>query len=110
MNSQWEEHQPVVILGLGYVGLTLSVVMAEMGFRVIGVEIRREIVDLINQGIPHFFETQMEQRLKAVIEKGKLSAHREIPKNLDARNYIITVGPKYGRSLAAPKTHAHHPI
>ena len=92
MNSQWEEHQPVVILGLGYVGLTLSVVMAEMGFRVIGVEIRQEIVDLVNQGIPHFFETQMEQRLKAVIEKGKLAAHREIPKNLDARNYIITVG------------------
>jgi len=30
----------VCILGLGYVGLTLAVTMADIGFRVLGVEIR----------------------------------------------------------------------
>ncbi len=31
----------VCILGLGFVGLTLAAAMAEVGFNVVGVEIRR---------------------------------------------------------------------
>ena len=84
--------QTVVILGLGYVGLTLAVVMAERGFRVVGVEIQERVVELTNRGIPHFFETQMEQRLKEVVDKGKLVACNEIPNNIDADIYVITVG------------------
>jgi nucleotide sugar dehydrogenase len=87
-----DKGQTVVILGLGYVGLTLAVVMAERGFRVVGVEIQERVVELTNRGIPHFFETQMEQRLKEVVDKGKLVACNEIPNNIDADIYVITVG------------------
>ena len=34
----------ICILGLGYVGLTLSATLADLGFRVIGVEIREKIL------------------------------------------------------------------
>lgn len=92
MSSKWNEGQNVVIVGLGYVGLTLSVVMAERGFRVSGVEIRKDVVDLTNQGILHFFETEMDQRLKAVVADEKLIAYQKIPKDSIARIFIITVG------------------
>ncbi len=34
----------VCVIGLGYVGLTLAVVMARVGFEVRGVEIRDEVL------------------------------------------------------------------
>ena len=47
----------VGIVGLGYVGLILATVLAEAGNSVIGLEKRPEMVEMTNQGIPHFTET-----------------------------------------------------
>jgi UDP-N-acetyl-D-mannosaminuronic acid dehydrogenase len=82
----------VCILGLGYVGLTLAVVMAEVGFTVQGVEIREDIVNQVAQGTPHFHEPGLAGRLKRVIKSGRLSVSQRIPPGLDARIYVITVG------------------
>ena len=38
------------ILGLGYVGLPLSIRFSEVGFRVIGIDIDKSKVDLLNEG------------------------------------------------------------
>ena len=46
----------VCILGLGYVGLTLATVMAEAGFRIVGVEIRDDVLEGLREGRPHFYE------------------------------------------------------
>src|SRR4051812_32707714 len=57
MINQIDEHDPdrtVSIIGLGYVGLTLAVIMAEAGFRVRGVEINPAFTDQIRQGRAHF--------------------------------------------------------
>ena len=35
----------VCILGLGYVGVTLAVAMADVGFKVLGVEINDSVLD-----------------------------------------------------------------
>lgn len=79
-------------MGLGYVGLTLAVVMAEAGFDVIGVEIRKEVVDLLRKGEPPFFETGLRQRLQTLISRGRLRVETSIPKDADPSVYIITVG------------------
>ena len=49
-------------MGLGYVGLTLAVAMADAGFDVLGVEIRHAWGSL-RQGKPHFHEPGLEERL-----------------------------------------------
>ena len=36
--------QSVAVMGLGYVGLTLSVVLARNGVKVHGIEVNREVV------------------------------------------------------------------
>jgi UDP-N-acetyl-D-mannosaminuronic acid dehydrogenase len=88
-----KKREGVVIIGLGYVGLTLAVVMAERGFRVYGVEINKNIVKILNRGKSHFFETDINLRLKRVLSKKLFSAHHRIPKAKNKfNNYIITVG------------------
>ena len=44
----------VCILGLGYIGLPTSVLLANSGYRVFGVDIKKEIVKKINEGQSHF--------------------------------------------------------
>ncbi len=44
----------ICIVGMGYVGLTLAVVMAERGFRVVGLETNPDILDRLRSGNPHF--------------------------------------------------------
>lgn len=82
----------VVVVGLGYVGLTLGVALAQRGYRVIGLEKRPEIVDMTNEGIPHFSENGLGKALKSVIASGNFVACVELDPDLEADSYIITVG------------------
>ncbi|SEH91142.1 UDP-N-acetyl-D-mannosaminuronic acid dehydrogenase [Mycolicibacterium rutilum] len=82
----------VGIVGLGYVGLTLATVLAESGSSVIGVETRPEIVEMTNQGIPHFTETGLPDALSGVTRSGKLRAAERFDGSFTCDTYIITVG------------------
>jgi UDP-N-acetyl-D-mannosaminuronic acid dehydrogenase len=82
----------VCILGLGYVGLTLAVVMADVGFKVTGIEIKQEVCDLIKQGRPHFHEPGLDEKLRRVIQNGSLICENKIPLNYLGTVFIITVG------------------
>jgi UDP-N-acetyl-D-mannosaminuronic acid dehydrogenase len=82
----------VGIVGLGYVGLTLATVLAETGNWVIGVEKRPEVVDLTNDGIPHFSESGLQEALSRVTNSGRLVAARRFDQDSYCETYIITVG------------------
>ena len=82
----------VGIVGLGYVGLTLATVLAEAGNSVIGVEKRRELVDMTNEGIPHFTETGLPDALSGVTRSKKLVAAEAFDDSFSCDVYIITVG------------------
>ncbi len=41
----------IAVIGLGYVGLPVAALFAESGFKVIGVELRADRVEMINKGI-----------------------------------------------------------
>lgn len=82
----------VGIIGLGYVGLTLATALAKIGYTVAGIEKRAEIVDLTNQGIPHFKENGLEEQLGTVVSSGRLKAYSELQSSIRCDIYIITVG------------------
>lgn len=88
--------QNICILGLGYVGLTLAVAMADVGFRVHGVERRRDVVDLLQRGRAHFWEPRLDDKLKRVVERGALTVSTEVDPGFAATAYIITVGTPLG--------------
>jgi UDP-N-acetyl-D-mannosaminuronic acid dehydrogenase len=82
----------VCIMGLGYVGLTLAVVMADVGFRIHGVEVRESVVASLLKAEPHFREPGLAGRLARVLKSGRLSVSQQIPGNMDASVYVVTVG------------------
>ena len=82
----------VCILGLCYVGLTLAVTMADIGFKVVGVEVLDDVVESLSKGVPHFFEPGLESRLKRVIKYGNFLIKKKIPDKWNGSVYIITVG------------------
>lgn len=82
----------VCILGLGFVGLTLATVMADVGFQVTGVEIRDELIDLIASGNAHFFEPGLSLRLKKVVASKHLQVQKKLQPNDASTVYIITAG------------------
>lgn len=80
------------VVGLGYVGLTLGTVLAEVGFQVVGVERRVEVVELTNKGKPHFAESGLPDALSRVVRNGSLKAVTELPADEPCEVYFITVG------------------
>ena len=86
------QDKQVCVLGLGYVGLTLAVAMADVGFQVLGVEIRDEVLALLNKGEAHFHEPGLQERLRRVIRSGRLQCAKRIPDGWSGSVFIITVG------------------
>jgi len=66
------------IFGLGYVGLTNAACLAEMGHRVIGVDIKPEKVDSLNQGQSPVTEEGLGSRICEAVKCGLLSATTDV--------------------------------
>ncbi|MGQ0510701.1 MAG: nucleotide sugar dehydrogenase [Betaproteobacteria bacterium] len=86
----------VCVLGLGYVGLTLAVAMADAGFDVLGIEIRQAVLDQLGRGEPHFHEPGLEERLRRSLRTGRLRCERAIPAGFTGTVFIVTVGTPLG--------------
>lgn len=87
----------VCVLGLGYVGLTLAVAMADAGFRVHGVEVRRDVLDKLARGIPHFHEPGLSEKLRHVMERRRFTFSQSHDGCETASVFIITVGTPLGK-------------
>lgn len=98
-----EKKEKVCVVGLGYVGLTLATVLAEVGFEVIGVEKRQDVVDKVNAGIPHFSEKGLQEGLARVTSSGKLKAVSKLDSTVTCGVYIITVGTPLNTDTGLPR-------
>ena len=61
------------VIGLGYVGLPLATIVAEVGIRVIGFDIDEAVVDGVNVGASHIADVPS-SRLAALVRAGVLCA------------------------------------
>ncbi|MBK5214529.1 MAG: UDP-N-acetyl-D-mannosamine dehydrogenase [Flavobacteriaceae bacterium] len=64
----------VVTIGLGYIGLPTSALMASKGMQVHGVDVNPEVVKTINQGKIHIIEMDLEEVVAKAVHSGKLVA------------------------------------
>ena len=78
------------IIGMGRVGLTLSMTLAEVGFNVLGIERDANILTQLNKGKPHFYEKGLEVSLRKTLRNGTFRITPDIDKKQDI--YIICVG------------------
>ena len=78
----------VVTIGLGYIGLPTSALIASHGTNVLGVDINQSVVDTINQGKIHIVEPDLDQIVSKAVSKGFFKAST---KASSANVYLIVV-------------------
>ena len=91
------------VVALGKIGLPLAVQIASKGEAVIGADINQEVVDLINAGIEPFpGEADLGERLKDVLQDGKLEATTDTKTAVSQSDCVVIVVPVVVDSEANP--------
>ena len=83
----------IAVFGLGYVGLPTAVIFSSSGFNVIGVDIDKEKVELLNNGRSYIREPHLEELLKEAVSKGAFKATLDGNKAAREANTIIIAVP-----------------
>lgn len=78
----------VVTIGLGYIGLPTSALIAENKIPVLGVDISQHVVDTINQGKIHIVEPDLDKSVANAVANGFLKA---ATKAVAADTYLVVV-------------------
>ncbi len=82
-------NQPkVVTIGLGYIGLPTSALIAANEIPVHGVDISQHVVDTINAGKIHIVEPDLDQAVASAVKAGFLKADT---KPVEAEVYLVVV-------------------
>ena len=91
LQTQGGGQQKVAVFGMGYVGLTLAVSLANRGHQVTGIDVRMDLVEQLRAGKPHVHEPGLREMLKVNLRRQhidfdiSLGGHRQAV-------YIIAVG------------------
>jgi len=100
----------VAVVGLGYVGLPLSLAACEAGYRIIGYDIDDKTVEQLNTGnspLPHIGDG----RIAEVVSAGRFSATTDSARFTDADAILICVptplGPHHEPDLSFVEATAH---
>ena len=81
----------IAIIGLGFVGLSLCSVLASKGIRTIGIDSDIRKCSKIAEGIPTFFEPNLEKTLKKALKR-KLIVTNKLSTINDCDFIFVTVG------------------
>lgn len=84
--------QTISVIGTGYLGATHAAAMAEMGYRVIGVDIDKDKVTMLSQGQVPFFEPELEPLIRRHTESGRLTFTTDLSELADADVHFVCVG------------------
>jgi UDP-N-acetyl-D-mannosaminuronic acid dehydrogenase len=92
----------ILVLGMGYVGLTLAAILADEGFAVYGFDINKSLIDLLKKKKTPFYEKGIDNYLKKHVNNN-LSLVTSL-KNFNADILIITVQTPIDEKTKAPNT------
>ncbi len=78
----------ICVIGLGYIGLPTASLLANRGYKVHGVDVVEETVDIINEGKIHIVEPDLDTFVHSAVKSGNLVADTQ-PAEADI--FIIAV-------------------
>lgn len=84
--------EKVCIIGMGYVGLTLGISIAEKGYMVVGVENNPRTIKLLRACSPEVHEKYLTNLFSSLYKRKSIEICESIPKKCDATVFVITVG------------------
>jgi UDPglucose 6-dehydrogenase len=83
----------IVVVGTGYVGLVSGTCFAETGITVTCVDIDRDKIDKLNQGIVPIYEPGLEDMVRNNVDKGRLFFSTNLEESIvDCEAVFIAVG------------------
>lgn len=85
-----QEFQIIAVIGLGYVGLPLSLQFARSGTKVIGLDVDPAKIEAINSG-RSYIKHVPESELAAAVRKGKFSASSDFSRARETEAIILCV-------------------
>ncbi|MBF0300617.1 MAG: nucleotide sugar dehydrogenase [Oligoflexia bacterium] len=95
------KNKSVTVLGLGYVGLTMGLVMADVSFQVKGVDINKKLIDRLKNKQATFYENGINDYINKYIGK-RFNIYDRI-EDAVSDIYIITVGTPVDSVSKEPK-------
>ena len=69
-----ENTQNICVMGLGYIGLPTASLLATQGNTVVGVDVKPEVIDTINEGRIHIVEPDLDEQVRTAVSSGNLRA------------------------------------
>lgn len=82
------KNETIAVVGMGYMGLPISSLLAQAGYSVTGVDLSQDKVDSINRGECPFDEEGMPELVKKVVDQKFLVASTGIP---SSETYLVAV-------------------
>lgn len=82
----------IVVVGLGYVGVTAAACLTKQGHVVCGVDVNPEKVEAINSGVSPIVEPGIDDMLASAVAQRRLSAQTSIPPLLGVDLVVVCVG------------------
>lgn len=82
----------ICVIGQGYIGLPTAALFAKNGCNVVGVDIKKEVIDDLNKGIVHIEEPGISEAINSAIKESRYKAQLN-PSKADV--FIITVPTPY---------------
>lgn len=92
----------VTVLGLGYIGLPTSIMLADAGFDVLGFDVDASRIDAINSGEPVIQEPDIFERLQIVLQENRFKASTTI---VPSDCFIIAVPTPFKENKQADLKH-----
>ncbi len=89
----------IAVVGFGYIGTCIGAVLAENGFRVHGVDVRKNIIEEINQGTTSINEPGLSELIKKNVKNKLLSATSDFAVISDCDAVVVTVGTPLGQNF-----------
>jgi UDPglucose 6-dehydrogenase len=102
----------ITVIGLGYLGATHAVAMAELGHEVIGIEANLKRLSDLQNGVVPFFEPGLDEALQNVIAKGNIKFQEDhTEESREADLHFLCVGtPQLPGSYAANTEYLHSAV
>jgi len=83
----------ICVFGLGRMGLPIACAFADVGFRVIGVDVDPEVVRNVSSGKTCFDEPELDEKLAKVVKNGKLTATLDTVEGVKKCDFIVCIVP-----------------
>lgn len=94
----------IAVIALGKIGLPLAVQFASKGHDVVGVDVNRSTVDLVNQGVEPFpGEAHLAQKLADAVAAGTLRATTDYADAVPNADAVVVVVPLFVDDEARPE-------